>query len=119
MGYKITIGDVAKAMPNEIKERFELAKHWAQYKNQSMKSIWISAPQDFNKAKDLTQIYAKTVQNYKFNIPTNSPEPYIRAGIITVLALILYIVLQSLIIAGFKSSYRKAALRRELKKAFA
>jgi hypothetical protein len=119
MGYRIKDGDVAKAMPDDIKEQLEVAKHWAQYKNLSVKSIWLSAPKDLNKAKDLTQIYAKTAQNYKFTIPTNSSEPYTRAGIITVAALILYIVLQSLIIAGFKSSFRRAALKRELKKVFA
>lgn len=103
----------------QLKKDKEEAERWLQYKDRTVESVWreISKEPFHSQAKiaDLKVIYENALANYRPGFPMTG-QPYFNAGVIALLALIVYSLLQSLLSLSFKNYFRRLSLKHQLKK---
>jgi hypothetical protein len=119
--YNVKESKVERAVPEQVKQDHEQSQHWMKYKGSSVESIWQQIPKDWahsrDKIDDLLVIYKKTVATFKPGLPANK-QSYVNAGLITLIALLSYIILQALFAAFCKNTLRKISIQNELRRIF-
>ena len=117
--YKIKEQNAEQEIPATVKEDKESALRWLKYKDKTVESIWKELKEKpFNsgdKVQDLSFIYGESWKNYSPGLP-HTKNAYVNSGILGLLALIVYLVLQSLINSLLKKRVRYLAIKHEVQK---
>jgi hypothetical protein len=117
--YKKEGVDPSKDIPEQMRTDKEKAQRWLGYKNKTVQTIWGEVSrQPFeskDKLDDLKMIYEKTFVDYQPGLPMNK-DSYIRAALISMIFLLVFIVLQSIIISSINNVLRFYSFQSEVKK---
>ncbi len=117
--YKIKEQNAEKEIPARVKEDKEAAQRWLKYKDKTVESIWKAVGEkpfgSGDKIQDLSFIYRESLKTYSVGLP-HTKNAYINSGILGLLALVIYLVLQSLSTSLTKKRMRYLAFKHEVQK---
>jgi len=103
----------------QLRRDKEEAKRWLKYKDRTLQSIFQEVrrqPLDSQvQLNDLKDIYVSALRNYHLGLPMTF-QPYLNAALGSLIALIVYISVQSLLLLGLKGYARHQSLKSHLKK---